>query len=462
MSIQEIVQAFQVSIGTVKVWLFHKVRGKAKSSLFPLQPEGFWLLSIFGPGENMQQVSPGGASVMKVAEKKTVTPAELKRMLDAKEEFTLLDVRNDDDFARWRIEGRYTPPTVHIPYFVAIEDPDGFISQVTQQIPKEKLVVTVCAKGDSSKWVAEEFLRPQGYHAVNLEGGMVAWSSYYDAHELPESLDDVVRIVQLERTARGCLHYIVNYGGNKAIVIDPPRHFERVLKVTEERGWRITHIFDTHAHADHISGGTMLSKLTEAPYYLHPYDAIHLIDVLPAMIEFEWLRDGMTFSLDGATLKVIHAPGHTLGSIVYLLEGKRRYLFAGDTIFIVSIAPPDLGGRIEIWAPLWYDTLTQKLLTLPDDVIVLPGHFSQHKEARSDGLFAATLGELKGTNEDLRKLMSMSKEEFVAYMLTNLPEFPPQYVDIKRVNAGLLVLDEEKANELESGKNICALAPAYK
>ncbi|MGQ9462431.1 MAG: hypothetical protein ACUVTP_05860 [Candidatus Fervidibacter sp.] len=69
---------------------------------------------------------------MKVAEKKTVTPAELKRILDAKEEFTLLDVRNDDEFARWRIEGRYTTPTVHIPYFVAIEDPDGFVPQVTQ------------------------------------------------------------------------------------------------------------------------------------------------------------------------------------------------------------------------------------------------------------------------------------------------------------------------------------------
>jgi len=121
-----------------------------------------------------------------------------------------------------------------------------------------------------------------------------------------------------------------------------------------------------------------------------------------------------------------------------------------------------LGGRGETWSPLWYETLTKKLLTLPDDVLVLPGHFSKHSEARDDGVFAATLGQLKQSNEDLRKAMSISKDEFVAWILSSLPEFPPQYVDIKRVNAGLLQPDEEKANELELGKNICALATAYK
>lgn len=399
---------------------------------------------------------------MVTTEKTTITASELKRMLDRGEDFALLDVRNDDEFARWRIEGRHIPFTVHIPYFNFVGDTEGSIAEVERQIPKDKFVVAVCAKGDSSAWVADEFLRPRGYRIVNLEGGMIAWGSYYDAHDVPESLDDVVRIVQLERTSRGCLHYIVNYDGDKAIVIDPPRHIERVLEITQERGWRITHIFDTHAHADHISGGPQLSKITGAPYYLHPYDAIHPIDVLPATIEFEWLNDGMTFQLGEATLKVIHIPGHTLGNIAYLLEGKRRYLFTGDSIFIVSIARPDLGGRGDTWSPIWYDTLTQKLLTLPDDVLILPGHFSKHTEAREDGVFAATLGELKQTNDDLRKVLTSSKDEFVSWILSSLPEFPPQYVDIKRVNAGLLVPDEEKANELELGKNICALASAYK
>jgi glyoxylase-like metal-dependent hydrolase (beta-lactamase superfamily II)/rhodanese-related sulfurtransferase len=399
---------------------------------------------------------------MTATEKMHITSSEMKRMLDAGEEFILLDVRNDDEFARWRIEGRHMPPTVHIPYFVAIEDPDGFMAHVERQIPKDRLVVAVCAKGDSSAWIANEFLRPKGYRVVNLEGGIVAWGSYYDAHEVPESADDVVRVIQLERTARGCLHYIVNYDGDKAIVIDPPRHVERVLEVTHQRGWSITHIFETHVHADHITGGPRLSKITGAPYFLHPYAAIHPIDVLPATIELEWLKDGMTFQLGGAILKVLHIPGHTLGSSAYLLEGKRRYLFTGDSIFIVGIARPDLGGRGETWSLLWYDALTRKLLTLPDDVLVLPSHFGQHSEAREDGVFAATLGDLKETNEDVRRAMNSRADEFVAWMLSNLPEFPPQYVDITRVNAGLLQPDEEKANELELGKNICAVATAYK
>ena len=94
----------------------------------------------------------------------------------------------------------------------------------------------------------------------------------------------------------------------------PPRHVERVLEVTHQRGWSITHIFETHVHADHITGGPRLSKITGAPYFLHPYAAIHPIDVLPATIELEWLKDGMTFQLGGAILKVLHIPGHTLGS----------------------------------------------------------------------------------------------------------------------------------------------------
>lgn len=398
---------------------------------------------------------------MTVTEKTTITASELKQMLDRGDEFILLDVRNDDEVSRWSIEGRTKPPMVHIPYFVAIEDPDDFIATVERQIPKDKFVVAVCAKGGSSEWIANEFLRPQGYRIANLQDGMVAWGSYYDAHEVLESTEDVVRVIQLERTGRGCLHYIINYDDNKAVVIDPPRHFDQVLAITQERGWRITHIFDTHIHADHISGGPSLSKATGAPYYLHPYDAIHPIDMLPATIDYEPLRDGMTFQLGEATLQVLHVPGHTLGNVVYLLKGKNRYLFAGDTIFITSIAYPDLADRENTWLPIWYDTLHNKLLTLPDDVLVLPGHFSKHTEARADGVFAAMMGQLKQTNDDLFKVLTSNKEEFVAWILSISPEFPPQYMDIKRVNLGLLQPDDEKANELELGKNICALATAY-
>ena len=94
---------------------------------------------------------------------------------------------------------------------------------------------------------------------------------------------------------------------------------------------------------------------------------------------------------------------------------------------------------------------------LPDDTLVLPAHFSSVEEANQNNMYCATLGELKKTNEGLI-MAQKSLEEFSAYILSNLPEFPKEYIDIKRVNVGLLHPDEEQAIELELGKNICALS----
>jgi glyoxylase-like metal-dependent hydrolase (beta-lactamase superfamily II)/rhodanese-related sulfurtransferase len=391
-----------------------------------------------------------------LATRTQVTAAELKRMLDNGEPFLLLDVRNEEEFRRWKIEGRHTPPTVNIPYFAFLEDPEG----CAQQVPRDRPLLAVCAKGGSSAWVADEVLRPRGYDVANLEGGMASWGSYYAVHPVPEARG-AVRIWQLERPSRGCLHHVIGYGERlqQAVVIDPPRHYERVLALAHAEKLAITDVIDTHAHADHISGGSALARATGARYWLHPYDGIHPIDVLPAAIPFEWLHDGQEFHLGSAVLRAVHAPGHTLGiTALFLEDGGRRFLFSGDTIFIRSIARPDLGGRGETWAPLHYRSLYERLLTLPEHTLVLPGHFSSADEARDDGLYAGKLGDLKRANPELR---ISNQEAFVKHILASLPVFPSQYVDIKRVNAGLLQADEEKADELELGKNVCALARAF-
>jgi hypothetical protein len=99
-------------------------------------------------------------------------------------------------------------------------------------------------------------------------------------------------------------------------------------------------------------------------------------------------------------------------------------------------------------------------MALPDETRVLPAHFSSLKEADSAGLYAATLGDLKGRNDGLL-MAQKSEEEFVNYILESLPKFPDEYIEIKRVNAGLKSVSEGKASELELGKNICALSQAY-
>jgi glyoxylase-like metal-dependent hydrolase (beta-lactamase superfamily II) len=269
-----------------------------------------------------------------------------------------------------------------------------------------------------------------------------------------------VRIWQLERAARGCLHYVIGSDseGGAAVVIDPPRHLTLVLELVRRKRLTVRHVIDTHAHADHVSGGPALAEATGASYFLHPYDGIHPTDVLPAAVPYEWLHDGQEFRLGEARLRALHVPGHTLGAVALLLsDGGRGFLFSGDTIFLRSIARPDLSGRGEAWAPLYYRSLYERLLTLPEDTLVLPGHFSSPREARPDGLFCARLGDLKKANSELAP---RSREEFVRHILASLPAFPPQYLDIKRINAGLLKPDEERADELEMGRNVCALAGA--
>jgi glyoxylase-like metal-dependent hydrolase (beta-lactamase superfamily II) len=140
-----------------------------------------------------------------------------------------------------------------------------------------------------------------------------------------------------------------------------------------------------------------------------------------------------------------------------LLVDDRR-LLAGDALFLRSVARPDLGGRADTWAPLHHDSLT-RLLRLSDDTLVLPGHFSSREEADERGIFAARLAELRAANYGLRQV-GRGREEFIRYILASLPRFPEEYAEIKRVNAGLLIADEEKARDLETGKNQCALSQA--
>jgi glyoxylase-like metal-dependent hydrolase (beta-lactamase superfamily II)/rhodanese-related sulfurtransferase len=392
------------------------------------------------------------------------TAGNLLGRLERSDKFFALDVRNRDEFARFRLEGRSPVPAVNIPYFEMLELGgkeemlDSVVAYVERdlanQLPSEVPILAVCAKGDTSEFVAQG-LRRLGYASANLKGGMKAWGEHYATRALIEGPD--LAIYQVSRPARGCLSYVVASSG-KAIVIDPLRHLHAYLDLVRDRGLTIEAVIDTHGHADHISGGVALAAKTGASYYLHPYDAIHPIDVLPATIPYEFIRDGQIFPLGRHELKTLHIPGHTLGLVALRLDDS--YVFAGDSIFVRSIARPDLGGKAEAWAPLHGRSL-RKLIELPGGITVLPGHFSSLDEADEKGHFAASLDDLKKRNDGLVVLQRESEESFVRYLLESLPKFIPEYVDIKRVNAGLLAPAEEDAATLELGKNVCALSQAY-
>lgn len=393
----------------------------------------------------------------------TANPQQVWDWLLGDEPLFILDVRNRDEFARWRVEGPRPVPTLNVPYFELLdlegEDEDvtaavmrGVQAQLLPQLPKGQRLLAVCAEGNTSVYVAEG-LRRLGFDAVNMEGGMEAWGNFYYWHPVEQNAR--YALYQVVRPARGCLSHVL-VSDHRAAVFDPARHIEHYRQLAATLEARIERVLDTHLHADHISGGPALGARAHVTYHLHPYDAIHPMDMLPARIAYQPLQADEIFQLGQVQVQALHFPGHTLGMVAFLIDD--RYLLSGDSLFLESIARPDLGGQAEAWAPLLFASL-QRMTALPDDTQVLPAHFSDITIADADGVFRAGLGELKRNNPGLRQLAG-GEAAFSAYILASLPEFPPAYIEIKRANAGLTAPDERKMQELELGKNICALTQA--
>lgn len=190
----------------------------------------------------------------------------------------------------------------------------------------------------------------------------------------------------------------------------------------------ITHVIDTHIHADHYSGGRQLAALAGAPYCLHESDTERV------RFAFRPLSDGQLIDCGNVQVKTLHTPGHTLDSVCLLVTDLRRgnapwFVVTGDTLFVGAIGRPDLLGREREMAALLYDSLREKILPLPDEVEVYPGH--QAGSACGAGLSgkpASTVGFEKRWNP----LLSMDKAAFVE-ALTN--DIPPRPADMERIVA---------------------------
>src|SRR6056297_480083 len=233
-----------------------------------------------------------------------VTPETLKSRIDAGEEVTLLDVRAQSEYEEWHIDGD-SVESINIPYFEFLED--EIDEDVLAQIPDDRDVTVLCAKGGSSEFVAAT-LKDGGYDANQLEDGMNGWARIYERVEVSD-YDGAGTLYQYQRPSSGCLAYLV-VDGDEAAVIDPLRAFtDRYLADAEEMGVTLKYAIDTHIHADHISGVRELDD--EGVRGVIPAAAVDrgvtYADVL------ETVDDGDVLSVGDVDIEVVATPGHTTG-----------------------------------------------------------------------------------------------------------------------------------------------------
>lgn len=231
----------------------------------------------------------------------------------------------------------------------------------------------------------------------------------------------------IEQIYTGCLaqgaYYIHSDG--EAAIIDPLREVNPYLKKAEEDGVKIKYVFETHFHADFVSGHITLAEKTGAPIIYGP-NANPSFDAHVA-------KDGEIFQLGNIKIKVLHTPGHTMESTTYLLidqQGREHAIFTGDTLFLGDVGRPDLAQKsdeltMEDLAGYSFDSLRNKIMPLPDDVIVYPAHGAGSACGKNMMKETVdTLGNQKQMNYALRA--DMTKEEFIKEVTDGL-EAPPAY-----------------------------------
>ncbi|MCM3387900.1 MBL fold metallo-hydrolase [Ureibacillus chungkukjangi] len=369
-----------------------------------------------------------------------MTAAQVARKVIENKELFILDVRNKDSFEDWKIEG-HSFDYLNIPYFDLL---DG-VDEILPKLPTDKDVLVVCAKEGSSLMVAE-MVSEAGRDVFYLEGGMKSWSMYLE----PIKVGDLTgggELYQFVRLGKGCLSYMVISEGEAAI-IDAVRFTEVFTNFAKEKNVDIKHVFDTHLHADHISGGRHIAEATGATYYLPPKDAEEVV------FDYTPLEDGLTVNIGASQIEVgaLYSPGHTIGSTSFIVDSK--YLLTGDILFIDSIGRPDLAGLAADWVGDLRETLYHRYRELAEDLIVLPAHFMIIEELNEDGTVARRLGDLFIENHGLN---IESDEEFRHTVTDNLPPQPNAYEQIRQVNMGKITPENDEQTEMEIGPNRCAV-----
>jgi len=365
---------------------------------------------------------------------KQIEAETLREWLDTRQPVTVLDIRTDEDRAQWAIPG-----SLHLNAYEALRaGQPGVLADAT--FPPDRPVVTVCNAGRVSE-TAAEVLAERGFDARSLAGGMKAWSLAWNAADVPLP-DQSCRVIQVRRTGKGCLSYIVGSDA-EAAVIDPSVSPEVYLQIANRHGWSIRHVLETHVHADHLSRARALVRQTGAALLLPPQQRV--------TFAFTAIADGERIPFGRASLTAMHTPGHTNESTSYVLNDTA--VFTGDTLFTNGVGRPDLHADPEAArqrARALFASLT-RLRALRPEIVVLPTHASE--PIAFDGrAIAAPIAEIEAWLSG----WLVSESAFVDRVTARLPPTPPNFARIVDLNeAGEFPASDP--TDLEAGANRCAV-----
>lgn len=360
----------------------------------------------------------------------SVTATELADRLAGGEEMTILDVRDET-------HGEIDAPSatvVHEPAERVLADPAGHLGTLPEP------VVVVCNRGRTAGPVAEA-LAALSHETSVLEGGIREWIGTLLARPV-ELRAPGLDVVQIQRPGRGCLSYLISSAG-EALVVDPAPDAAFYAAQAERRGARITHVVDTHLHADHISGARDLAQLSGATLHL-PAAALDRGLAYPV----DPLADGDALRVGEAEIRALALPGHTTDMMGLVVAG--RALISGDSLFADGFARPDLekgdpDGAMAMARTL-HATIHERILTLGDDIILLPGHTHAGVHA------AAVAPTLAAVRAAVPELATEDADRFAQELVAAMPPRPANYEAVIAVNAGHAPFDAE----LEVGGNSCA------
>lgn len=363
---------------------------------------------------------------------KTLNANTLRNWLEMGQPVSILDIRPIAERAEWHI-----PSSIHFNAYEKLKNND-FEAFSGLHLDKNVPVVTYCAGGKMSL-VAAKMLQLQGYDTYSLEGGLKAWSLAWNTATVNFPNFDVV---QFRRTGKGCLSYMI-IANKEAIVVDASLDISVYEQYLKANNAVLKFVIETHTHADHLSRSKQLAEKNNAALYLPSNDNLQF--------EYQAIENDMVFKLGNISISAVSTAGHTLESMTFNIDNKA--LLTGDTLFTNGVGRPDLkadNDGMKVKAKLLYQSL-QKLLSLNNEIIVLPAHTSQPIEF-DNLLIYSTLEKVKSI-----PLLQLKEEDFIETLIGRIPATPANYLAIVEKN---LRGDFSDINpiDLEAGANRCAIS----